>query len=71
MPRARWRVGRERPRIVTSDGREREVLLLLARALAGGRRAWIRYDDAGGSRTDREVDVLGLAWRAGSWLAAA
>jgi predicted DNA-binding transcriptional regulator YafY len=47
------------------------VLLPLARALSGGRRAWIRYEDAGGTRTDREVEVLGLAWRGGPWHAAA
>jgi len=56
---------------VTSEGRERKVLLPLARALAEGRRAWIRYDDAGGTRTDRDVDVLGLAWRGGPWHVAA
>jgi len=49
----------------------REVLLPLARALAEERRAWLRYDDAGGVRTDREVEVLGLAWRGGPWHAAA
>lgn len=49
----------------------REALLPLARALAEERRAWLRYDDAGGVRTDREVEVLGLAWRGGPWHAAA
>jgi len=56
---------------VTPETRERNALLPLARALAEGRRAWIRYDDAAGTRTDREVVVLGLAWRGGPWHAAA
>jgi proteasome accessory factor C len=49
----------------------REALLPLARALAEERRAWLRYADAGGARTDREVEILGLAWRGGPWHAAA
>jgi predicted DNA-binding transcriptional regulator YafY len=49
----------------------RKALLPLARALAEGRRAWLLYDDAGGARIDREVEVLALAWRGGPWLAAA
>jgi predicted DNA-binding transcriptional regulator YafY len=56
---------------VTGRGTVREALLPLAQALAEGRRAWLRYDDAGGVRTDREVVVLGLAWRGGPWHAAA
>jgi predicted DNA-binding transcriptional regulator YafY len=56
---------------VTLGTSVREALLPLARALAEERRAWLRYDDAGGLRTDREVEVLGLAWRGGPWHAAA
>jgi len=56
---------------VTRGSSVLEALLPLARALAEERRAWLRYDDAGGVRTDREVEVLGLAWRGGPWHAAA
>jgi len=56
---------------VTQGTSIREALLPLARALAERRRAWLRYDDAGGVRTDREVEVLALAWRGGPWHAAA
>jgi len=56
---------------VTHRSTDRKALLPLARALAEGRRAWLRYEDAGGERTDREVEVLGLAWRGGPWHLAA
>ncbi len=56
---------------VTQPRPARKALLPLARALAEGRRAWFRYEDGGGIRTDREVDVLGLAWREGVWHLAA
>jgi len=56
---------------VTQARSVREALLPLARALAEERRAWLRYDDACGVRTDREVEVLGLAWRGGPWHVAA
>ena len=56
---------------MTGRNTVRKALLPLARALAEGRRAWLRYDDAGGVRTDREVEVLGLAWRGGPWHLAA
>jgi len=46
-------------------------VLTIARALAGRRRMWMHYRDAGGCETEREVDALALAWRAGRWLLAA
>jgi predicted DNA-binding transcriptional regulator YafY len=56
---------------VTERSTLRKALLPLARALAEGRRAWLRYEDGDGVHTSREVDVLGLAWRGGPWHLAA
>lgn len=47
------------------------LLAALARALAGGRRVRMGYVDAEGEATERDVDVLGLAFRDGPWLVAA
>jgi predicted DNA-binding transcriptional regulator YafY len=47
------------------------TLLASARARASGRRLQLRYADAAGEVTEREVDVLGLAFRLDHWLLAA
>lgn len=46
-------------------------LLAVARALAAGRQLRLRYQDALGGATHRQVSPLGLSWRNGHWLLAA
>ncbi len=44
-------------------------LLGLSAAARRQQRVALRYRDAGGGETEREVDVWGLAWRGGAWYA--
>jgi proteasome accessory factor B len=48
--------------------RTRRLLAVVAEALAARRRVRLRYRNAAGEETDREVDVYGYAWRRGEWI---
>jgi predicted DNA-binding transcriptional regulator YafY len=45
------------------------ALIALTGAAQAQRRVKMRYESAEGSRTEREFDPYGLAWRAGAWYA--
>ncbi|WP_248344925.1 helix-turn-helix transcriptional regulator [Anaeromyxobacter paludicola] len=64
-------MGRDTARYPPPGWSEVPALLPLARACQAGRLARIRYRDAGGHETEREVAVLGLGWRREGWLFAA
>ena len=58
----------ETDRRIEDSRRVRKLLDVVAGALADRKRVRLRYRNAGGTETDRLLDVYGYAWRRGEWI---